>query len=115
MHKKVKDEAGNTTKKYSVNQEIQSIGIEDDDKVSAGAQLAMATLAPGGVCAIVLPQGFFFGASKKCMELRKKIAEDYKIWYVVDIASGSFINTGTKSFMLVFQKGVGPTQSVKFI
>lgn len=113
--KKMKDETGNTSKKYSVNQEIQSIGIEDDDKVSAGVQLAMATLAPGGVCAIVLPQGFFFGASKKAVELRKKLAEEYKIWYVVDIASGSFINTGTKTSMMVFQKGVGPTQSLNFI
>lgn len=114
--KKVKDDAGNTTKKYCVNSEIQSIGIEDDDKVSAGVQLAMATLAKdGGICCIVLPQGFFFGASKKAIELRKKIAEDYKIWYVVDIASGSFINTGTKTSMLIFQRGVGSTESVKFI
>jgi restriction endonuclease S subunit/type I restriction-modification system DNA methylase subunit len=114
--KKVKGDDGSSSKKYYVNQEIQSIGIEDDDKVSAGVQLAMATLsADGGVCCIVLPQGFFFGASKKCVELRKKIAEEYKIWYVVDIASGSFINTGTKTSMMVFQKGVGSTDHVLFI
>lgn len=114
--KKVKADDGSTSKKFFVNQEIQSIGIEDDDKVSAGVQLAMATLsADGGVCSIVLSQVFFFGASKKCVELRKKIAEEYKIWYVVDIASGSFINTGTKTSMMVFQKGVGPTEKVAFI
>jgi restriction endonuclease S subunit len=114
--KKVKAEDGTTSKKFFVNAEIQSIGIEDDDKVSAGVQLAMATLsADGGVCSIVLPQGFFFGASKKCVELRKKIAEEYKIWYVVDIASGSFINTGTKTSMMVFQRGVGSTEKVSFI
>jgi len=114
--KKVKAEDGTTSKKFYVNAEIQSIGIEDDDKVSAGVQLAMATLSTdGGVCSIVLPQGFFFGASKKCVELRKKIAEDYKIWYVVDIASGSFINTGTKTSMMVFQRGLGPTEKVSFI
>ena len=114
--KKVKAEDGSTSKKFYVNAEIQSIGIEDDDKVSAGIQLAMATLsADGGVCSIVLPQGFFFGASKKCVELRKKIAEGYKIWYVVDIASGSFINTGTKTSMMVFQRGVGATEKVSFI
>jgi len=114
--KKVKAEDGTTSKKFFVNSEIQSIGIEDDDKVSAGVQLAMATLSSdGGVCSIVLPQGFFFGASKKCVELRKKIAEEYKIWYVVDIASGSFINTGTKTSMMVFQRGVGPTEKVSFI
>ena len=113
--KKVKADDGTTSKKFFVNAEIQSIGIEDDDKVSAGVQLAMATLAKSGVCSIVLPQGFFFGASKKCIELRKKIAEEYKIWYVVDIASGSFINTGTKTSMMVFQRGVGPTEKVSFI
>ena len=114
--KKVKAEDGSVSKKFFVNAEIQSIGIEDDDKVSAGVQLAMATLsADGGVCSIVLPQGFFFGASKKCVELRKKITEEYKIWYVVDIASGSFINTGTKTSMMVFQCGVGPTEKVSFI
>jgi len=114
--KKVKDEAGNTSTKFLVNSEIQSIGIQDDSKESAGVQLSMATLSSdGGICAIVLPQGFFFGASKKCVELRKKIAEEYKIHYVVDIASGSFLNTGTKTSMMVFQKGVGSTKSVKFI
>lgn len=102
-------------KRFLVNQDIQSIGVEDHDKVSAGVQLAMATLAPEGVCCIVLPQGFFFGASAKAVELRQKLAEEYKIYYVVDIASGSFINTGTKTSMLVFQKGVGPTETVQFI
>jgi type I restriction enzyme S subunit len=103
-------------KKFCVNKDIQSIGIEDDDKVSAGVQLAMATLsANGGIGCVVLPQGFFFGASKKCVELRKKLAEEYKIWFIVDIASGSFLNTGTKTSMMVFQKGAGPTETVKFI
>lgn len=102
-------------KRFEVNAEIQTIGIEDDDKVSAGVQLAMASLAPEGVCCIVLPQGFFFGVSAKVVELRKRLAEEYKIHCVVDIASGSFANTATKTSMLVFQHGVGTTESVKFI
>ena len=102
-------------KQFLVNEDIQSIGIEEDDKVSAGVQLAMATLSESGVCCIVLPQGFFFGASKKCVELRKKLSEEYKIWYIVDIASGSFLNTGTKTSMMVFQKGVGSTDKISFI
>ena len=102
-------------KRFEVNAEIQTIGIEDDDKVSAGVQLAMASLAPEGVCCIVLPQGFFFGVSAKVIELRKRLAEEYKIHCVVDIASGSFANTATKTSMLVFQKGVGPTETIRFI
>ena len=114
--KKVKDDAGKNVTKFLVNSEIQSIGIEDDDKVSAGVQLAMATLSDdGGICSIVLPQGFFFGAGKKCVELRKKICEEYKIHYIVDIASGAFKNTATKTSMMVFQKGVSSTEYVKFV
>lgn len=112
--KEVKDDTGAKVKKYFVNQEIQSIGIEDDDKVSAGVQLGMATMSTDGVAAIVLPQGFFFGASKKAVELRKKISEEYKIHYVVDIASGSFLNTGTKTSMIVFEKGK-TTDTIKFM
>ena len=112
--KQVKGEDGKKTTRYFVNQEIQSIGIEDDDKVSAGVQLAMATLsADGGVCSIVLPQGFF--ANKSYTSLRKKIAEEYKVWFIVDIASGAFKNTGTKTSMMVFQKGVGSTEKIAFI
>lgn len=102
-------------KRYFVNAEIRSIGVEDDDKVSAGVQLSMATLADGGVCCIVLPQGFFFGASKKAVELRRRLAEEYNIRYVVDIAAGAFLNTGTKTSLLVFQKGVGATETVQFL
>jgi len=113
--KKVKGDDGSSAMKYFVNQDIQSIGIEDDNKVSAGVQLAMATLSADGVCSIVLPHGFFSGTNKKGVQLRKRIAEEYCIRYVVDIASGAFKNTETKTSMLVFQKGVGPTESVKFL
>lgn len=105
-----------TNKIYNVNPEIQSIGIEDDDKVSAGVQLAMATISEdGGVAAMVLPQGFFTGVNEKPVALRKKIAEEYKIHYVVDIPSGAFANTSTKTSMIVFQRGVGATESIKFM
>ncbi|MHB1910175.1 MAG: restriction endonuclease subunit S [Nitrososphaerales archaeon] len=109
------DVTGRKVKRYCVNEEIRSIGVEDNDKASAGLQLNMATLAPEGVCAIVLPQGFFFGVGKKVVDLRKRLIEEYRIWYVVDIASGAFTNTGTKTSLLVFQRGVGPTQEITFM
>jgi type I restriction-modification system DNA methylase subunit/restriction endonuclease S subunit len=114
--KTVKGDERAKSKKFFVNQEIQSIGIEDDDKVSAGVQLAMSTLSSdGGICVLVLWAQFFFGASKKCVELRKKIAEEYRIHSVVDIPSGAFKNTGTKTSMLIFQKGVGATERITFM
>jgi restriction endonuclease S subunit len=114
--KETKNAYGKKEKIYNVNQEIRSIGIEDDVKVSAGVQLAMATLSPdGGVAAMVLPQGFFCNSDKKLVELRKRLAEEYKIHYVVDIAARAFANTGTKTSMVVFQRGVGATDHVKFM
>lgn len=114
--KKVQAADGSTHKQYFVNEDIQSIGVEEDSKVSAGVQLAMATLsADGGVCCIVLPQGFFFGATKQVVELRRRLALEYRIHCVVDVASGAFANTGTKTSMVVFQRGVGATQTVRFI
>jgi restriction endonuclease S subunit len=103
-------------KTFHVNKEIQSIGIEDDDKVSAGVQLAMATLSKkGGVCCIVLPQGFFFGNSKKLIELRRRLIDDFKVHYIVDIASGEFANTGTKTSMLVFESNIDKTGTIRFL
>jgi type I restriction-modification system DNA methylase subunit len=103
-------------RQYVVNKEIQTIGIEDDDKVSAGVQLAMALLSrKGGVCCIVLPQVFFFGSSKKQIELRKRLVEEYDVLYVVDIASGEFANTGTKTCMLVFQASKRHTSEIHFM
>jgi restriction endonuclease S subunit len=98
-----------------VNAEIKGIDIQENAKVSAGVQLAMATLADAGVCCIVLPQGFFFGTSKKTVALRQRLVEEYKVHFVVDLKSGEFVNTQTKTSMLVFQKGVGATDAITFI
>jgi restriction endonuclease S subunit len=102
-------------KYVDVNAEIKGIDIQENAKVSAGVQLAMATLAEGGVCCIVLPQGFFFGTSKKAVALRQRLVEEYKVHLVVDLKSGEFVNTQTKTSMLVFQKGVGATDTITFI
>lgn len=104
-------------KTYKVNEEIQTIGIEENSKVSAAVQLTMSVLSEnGGIAAMVLPQGFFFGTTPATMvTLRKKLAEELKIHFVVDTPSGVFTNTGTKTSIIIFQRGVGPTELIKFI
>jgi hypothetical protein len=76
-------------KRYLVNEDIQSIGIDDDDKVSAGVQLGMATLsAEGGVCCIVLPQGLLLwrdqemrGAAQKDRRgVQDSLRGRYRLW-----------------------------------
>ena len=110
-----------TSKEYrfkyaDTNADIKSVDVKADDKVSAGVQLSMALLSEdGGVAAMVLPQGFFFAASKASVALRQKLCEEYCVRVVADIAPGAFANTGTKTSLLVFQRGVGPTTTVRFI
>ena len=104
-------------KHYRVNDDILKIGIEENSKVSAAIQLTMATLSPdGGIAAMVLPQGVMFSVSPATMvELRRRITEEYRIHYVVDVPAKTFSNTGTKTSIIIFQRGVGPTETVKFI
>lgn len=90
---------------FEVNEDIRSIGIVDNDKVSAAVQLCMALLAPKGICAAVLPQGFFFSSSKAKVELRKKLIEEYKVHMIIDIPQDAFLGTTTKTSVIIFQKG----------
>jgi len=96
----------------NVNQDIQTIGIVDNDKVSAAVQLCMALLAPKGLCAAVLPQGFFFSSGKAKVELRKKLIEEYKVHMIIDIPQDAFLGTTTKTSVLIFQKGAFTDQIV---
>jgi hypothetical protein len=105
---KVKHPSGAMIKHFLVNEDIISIGIEDDDKVSAALQLAMSTLSKnGGVCCIVIPNEFTKKETKKGIELRKILVEKYNIWYIVDIKPNLC--------MIVFQKGVGTTEKIIFM
>jgi type I restriction-modification system DNA methylase subunit len=99
---------------YKVSEEIQTIGIQIDDKVAAAVQLCMAMLDEGGTCGIVLPEGFFFQTGKQLVELRKKLVEDFNVKYIVDIPQGVFENTSTKTCLMIFSKE-GKTSEVEFI
>lgn len=93
---------------------IQKVGIEDNTKVSAAVQLCCSKLAKKGTCALVLPDGFFFGSSKKQVELRQYIVENFNLKYIIDIPEKSFENTGTKTSCIIFSND-GETEEVQFI
>lgn len=99
---------------YHVCKEIQMIDIPIDDKVAAAVQLCMALLDDGGVCGIVLPEGFFFLSNKNMVLLRKKLVEEYNVKYIVDIQQKAFENTSTKTCLMIFTKN-GTTKKVEFI
>ena len=69
--------------------------------------LAMESLAPGGCCAIVVPEGLLFGSTSGHIELRRKLLEDHELLAVISLPAGVFKPyAGVKTGILVFRKPV---------
>lgn len=65
----------------------------------------MEALAPGGRCAVVVPEGLLFGSTSAHVELRRKLIEDYDLRAVVSLPAGVFKPySGVKTGVLVFQR-----------
>lgn len=67
--------------------------------------LAMESLAPGGLCAIIVPEGALFGSTSGHVELRKKLLEEYDLLGVISLPAGVFKPyASVKTGILVFRK-----------
>lgn len=67
--------------------------------------LMMESLAPGGRCAVVVPEGALFGSTMAHKDLRKKLLFDFEILAVVSLPAGVFRPyAGVKTSVLVFRK-----------
>jgi type I restriction enzyme M protein len=67
--------------------------------------LMMQHLAPGGRCAVVVPEGLLFGSTSAHVELRKKLVNDFDLLAVVSLPAGVFKPyAGVKTAVLVFRK-----------
>ena len=65
----------------------------------------MEALAPGGRCAVVVPEGLLFGSTAAHVELRRKLIEDYQLLAVVSLPAGVFKPyAGVKTGVLVFRR-----------
>jgi len=65
----------------------------------------MEALAPGGQCAVVVPEGLLFGSTSAHVELRRKLLEDYDLLAVVSLPAGVFKPyAGVKTGVLVFRR-----------
>lgn len=65
----------------------------------------MEALAPGGRCAVVVPEGLLFGSTKAHVDLRRKLVEEFELLMVVSLPSGVFKPyAGVKTGILVFRK-----------
>ncbi len=67
--------------------------------------IMMESLAPGGRCAVVVPEGLLFGSSSAHKDLRMKLVEDFELLAVVSLPAGVFKPyAGVKTGVLVFRK-----------
>jgi type I restriction enzyme M protein len=67
----------------------------------------MNSLAPGGRCAIIVPEGLLFGSTRSHVELRRKLVEDYELLAVISLPAGVFKPyAGVKTGVLVFRQPV---------
>jgi type I restriction enzyme M protein len=74
----------------------------------------MEALAPGGRCAVVVPEGLLFGSTSAHKELRRKLIEDYDLLAVVSLPAGVFKPyAGVKTGVLVFQHPTGGAKKDK--
>lgn len=74
----------------------------------------MEALAPGGRCAVVVPEGLLFGSTSAHKELRRKLIEDYDLLAVVSLPAGVFKPyAGVKTGVLVFKKPLETTKHTK--
>jgi type I restriction enzyme M protein len=67
--------------------------------------LMMKHLAPGGRCAVVVPEGLLFGSTQGHIELRRKLVEDFELLAVVSLPAGVFKPyAGVKTAVLVLRR-----------
>ena len=65
----------------------------------------MEALAPGGSCAVVVPEGLLFGSTSAHIDLRRKLIEDYELLAVVSLPPGVFRPyAGIKTGILIFRR-----------
>jgi len=71
--------------------------------------LMMESLAQGGRCAVVVPEGAVFGSTKAHTELRRKLCQEFEVQAVVSLPAGVFKPyAGVKTSVLVFRRPVNP-------
>jgi len=65
----------------------------------------MEQLAPGGRCAVIVPEGLLFGSTGGHLEIRKKLVQDFDLQAVISLPAGVFKPyAGVKTGILIFRK-----------
>jgi type I restriction enzyme M protein len=73
--------------------------------------LMLRSLAPGGRCAVVVPEGALFGSTGAHKDLREKLLREFEVLAVVSLPAGVFKPyAGVKTSVLVFRRPSGEFQ-----
>ncbi len=76
--------------------------------------LMMRSLAPGGRCAVVVPEGALFGSTGAHQALREKLLREFEVLAVVSLPAGVFKPyAGVKTSVLVFRRPVSNLEEGK--
>lgn len=86
--------------------------INGDNKETIAILHGMAILKKDGVYCGVLKEGCFF--DKKFTDLRKYLSMFYEVEYVISVPQDDFLNTSTKTSILIFKNSGNPTKEIKF-
>ena len=87
--------------------------ITGDNKECCALLHGMANLAVGGTYCGVLKEGVFFDGKFK--DLRKALVENYEVQYVISVPQDEFLNTSTKTSILIFKNSMKKTTEIRFM
>jgi type I restriction enzyme M protein len=98
--------------KADINQELLRLPTTKTELLFI--ELCVSLLAPGGRCAIIVPEGVLFNSTRAHKELRSELLENNQIRAVISLPGGCFKPyAGVKTAILLVQKG-GTTERVWF-
>jgi type I restriction-modification system DNA methylase subunit len=95
-----------------IKKDTESYIIKGDNKETISLLHGMSVLEKNGVYCGVLKEGVFF--DKKFKELRKNLINNYDVKFVVSVPQTDFLNTSTKTSILIFINSGKRTSKVNF-
>ena len=93
---------------------VKVLGLNGTKSEPLFLQLMMVALAPGGRCAVVVPDGMLVNQSKCHDGTRKYLLDHFELKRVLKMEGKFFMNTGIKPSILFFENTGKPTTTVDF-
>ena len=93
---------------------VKALGLNGTKSEPLFLQLMMVALAPGGRCAVVVPDGMLVNSSKCHDGTRKYLLDHFEVKRVIKMEGKFFMNTGIKPSILFFENTGKPTTTVEF-